>query len=121
MSGATPMTTTVDLFTQHLQFDASGTIRTDERRLADGDDIDWRLPLCRVETAADVHADHWEMHPGLDEAVCCLRGAISESRGIRLDRAVVLPQRQLVAGRPNRCLTSWPSGRNIDIPYTCRP
>jgi mannose-6-phosphate isomerase-like protein (cupin superfamily) len=34
------MTTTVDLFTQHLRCDANGTIRADERRMAGGDDID---------------------------------------------------------------------------------
>ncbi|WP_084533172.1 cupin domain-containing protein [Nocardia fusca] len=29
-----------------------------------------------VETDADVHADHWEIHPGSEEAVCCLSGAL---------------------------------------------
>jgi quercetin dioxygenase-like cupin family protein len=29
-----------------------------------------------VETADDVHADLWEMHPLADEAVCCLTGTL---------------------------------------------
>jgi quercetin dioxygenase-like cupin family protein len=29
-----------------------------------------------VESDADVHADHWEMHPQADEAVCCLAGSV---------------------------------------------
>jgi mannose-6-phosphate isomerase-like protein (cupin superfamily) len=70
------MITTVDLFTQHLRFDASGSIRIDERRMAGADDVDWRLAVFRVATREEVHADYWEMHPGADEAVCCLRGAI---------------------------------------------
>ena len=71
----TTSSTIVDLFTQHLRFDSQGTIRADERRMA-GNDADWRLAVFHVETDADVHADHWERHPGADEAVCCLHGAI---------------------------------------------
>ncbi|UGT70052.1 cupin [Nocardia gipuzkoensis] len=36
----------------------------------------WQLATFHVETDADVHADHWEVHPGSDEAVCCLTGAL---------------------------------------------
>ncbi len=75
MSSTTPGSTTVDLVTHHLQFDAHGSIWADERRAAGGD-ADWRLALFHVETADDVHADHWEVHPLADEAVCCLHGAI---------------------------------------------
>jgi hypothetical protein len=67
--------TIVDLFTQDLQFESHGTIRADDRRMADGDG-EWRLAIFTVETADDVHADHWEKHPFADEAVCCLYGAI---------------------------------------------
>jgi hypothetical protein len=41
-----------------------------------GVDADWRSAIFHAETNDDVHADHWEMHPLADEAVCCLRGAI---------------------------------------------
>lgn len=76
MGTTNPDATTFDLFTRHLQFDASGTIRADERRLAGNVDADWRLALYHAETADDVHPDHWEMHPLADEAVCCLNGAL---------------------------------------------
>jgi mannose-6-phosphate isomerase-like protein (cupin superfamily) len=76
MTSTTPTGSPVDLFTHRLQLDASGAIRADERWMAGGDDTDWRLAFFRVETADDVHADHWEMHTLADEALCCLRGAI---------------------------------------------
>ena len=31
----------------------------------------WQLNAFYVETAADVHADHWEVHPDADEVVSC--------------------------------------------------
>ncbi|GGW16541.1 hypothetical protein GCM10018980_19730 [Streptomyces capoamus] len=36
----------------------------------------WQLATFHVETDVDVHADHWEMHPQADEAVCCLTGGV---------------------------------------------
>lgn len=36
----------------------------------------WQLATFHVETDADVHADHWEMHPEAEEAVCCLTGGV---------------------------------------------
>lgn len=36
----------------------------------------WQVATFRMETDADVHADHWEMHPRAEEAACCLTGGI---------------------------------------------
>ncbi|GGR09891.1 cupin domain-containing protein [Streptomyces netropsis] len=36
----------------------------------------WQLMAFPVETDADVHADHWEVHPAADEVVSCLTGGI---------------------------------------------
>jgi hypothetical protein len=54
MSGTTPNSTSVDLFTQDLHFESGGTIRADERRMAD-DHTDWRLAMFHVKAADDVH------------------------------------------------------------------
>jgi hypothetical protein len=76
MSGVTPSSSIVDLFTHDLHFEPSGIIRADERRMTDGNPA-WRsAAIFQVETPEDVHADHWEKHPLGEEAVCCLRGAI---------------------------------------------
>jgi quercetin dioxygenase-like cupin family protein len=101
MSAMTTSSTTVDLFTQHLRFDSQGTIRADERRTA-GDNA-WRLPVFHVETDADVQADHWERHPGADEAVCCLQGTI------RLHVPAVRP------GRPDEVVRLL-SGQAVIVP-----
>jgi mannose-6-phosphate isomerase-like protein (cupin superfamily) len=75
MSDMTSIDSVVDLFTQDLHFEPTGTIRAEGRRWGDGD-ADWRLAMFHAATAADVHADHWEQHPLADELVACLRGAI---------------------------------------------
>ncbi|MEV1006297.1 cupin domain-containing protein [Streptomyces sp. NPDC049881] len=65
-----------DLFASALRFHPDGGVHAAERRMTgDGSDA-WQLAAFRVETDADVHADHWEMHPEADEAVCCLRGGV---------------------------------------------
>ncbi|WP_280220757.1 cupin domain-containing protein [Nocardia neocaledoniensis] len=67
--------TPIDLFDRALRFEPGGAVSAGERRMAAGPGS-WQLAAFRVETAADVHADQWEMHPTGDEAVCCLRGAL---------------------------------------------
>ena len=62
----------VDLFTDALHFNHDGDLHAGPPRMPDGD---WQLASFHVETDADVHADHWEMHPAGEEAVCCVRGA----------------------------------------------
>ncbi|MEV8323356.1 cupin [Kitasatospora sp. NPDC056731] len=66
--------TAVDLFASALHFHPDGEVRAAERQMAGGAPGTWHLGAFHVETDADVHADHWEMHPEADEAVCCLTG-----------------------------------------------
>ena len=74
MCETTPSGTIVNQLTQDLQFESSGTLRADERRMAGGD-ADWRLAIFDVETADDVHAGHWRSTPS-PTRLGCLHGAI---------------------------------------------
>ncbi|MFI5535661.1 cupin domain-containing protein [Nocardia sp. NPDC051929] len=65
----------IDLFGRAIHFGHDGHVAAGERRMSTGDG-DWQLATFHVESDADVHADHWEVHPGSDEAVCCLTGAL---------------------------------------------
>ncbi|KJS61538.1 cupin domain-containing protein [Streptomyces rubellomurinus] len=69
-------TTPIDLFASALQFRPDGAVRAAERRMAAGDPGTWQIATFHVESDADVHGDQWEQHPGADEAVCCLAGAL---------------------------------------------
>jgi len=73
-------TTTVDLFASALHIHPDGDVRAAERRMTSSGSGAWQIATFHVETDADVHADHWEMHPEAEEAVCCLAG------GVRLER-----------------------------------
>jgi hypothetical protein len=68
--------TVVDLSTHRLQFETGGNVHPTERRPAVGDE-DWSLGVYHAETNDDVHSGHWEQHPRGDEAVCCIRGAVT--------------------------------------------
>ncbi|MET8543981.1 cupin [Kitasatospora sp. NPDC004799] len=74
------MTTTpiaaVDLFASALHIHPDGDLRATERRMAGGEAGAWQIATFHVESDADVHADHWEMHPAAEEAVCCLAGGV---------------------------------------------
>ncbi|WP_329467954.1 cupin [Streptomyces sp. NBC_01431] len=74
------MTTTpissIDLFASALHIHPDGDVRVAERRMTSSDSGAWQIATFHVETDADVHADHWEMHPEADEAVCCLTGGV---------------------------------------------
>ncbi|MFJ9863174.1 cupin [Streptomyces sp. NPDC101165] len=74
------MTTTpvspIDLFASALHIHPDGTVRVAERRMTSSDSGAWQIATFHVETDADVHADHWEMHPEAEEAVCCLTGGV---------------------------------------------
>lgn len=74
------MTTTplspIDLFASALHIHPDGDVRAGERRMTSSDSGGWQLATFHVETDVDVHADHWEMHPQADEAVCCLTGGV---------------------------------------------
>ncbi|TDD73233.1 cupin domain-containing protein [Actinomadura darangshiensis] len=65
----------IDLFASGITFHPDGGVRATERRMTTGDGS-WHVGTFHVETDADVHADHWEMHPAAEEAVCCLSGAL---------------------------------------------
>ncbi|MGK8485823.1 cupin [Nocardia asiatica] len=67
--------TPIDLFSRAVHFGGDGRVAAGERRMSTGDG-GWQLATFHVESDADVHADLWEVHPGGDEAVCCLRGAL---------------------------------------------
>lgn len=64
----------VGLFGSALLLHPDGEVLAAERRMAGGDSAAWQVATFHVETDADVHADHWELHPEADEAVCCLVG-----------------------------------------------
>ncbi|WP_239114977.1 cupin domain-containing protein [Planotetraspora kaengkrachanensis] len=42
----------------------------------DSDQDGWQLTAFYARTDADVHADHWEVHPEAEEIVSCLIGKI---------------------------------------------
>ncbi|MFJ5725992.1 cupin [Streptomyces sp. NPDC093149] len=69
-------TTTIDLFASALHFHPDGDVRAVERQMTNSSSGAWQIATFHVETNADVHADHWEMHPEAEEAVCCLTGGI---------------------------------------------
>jgi mannose-6-phosphate isomerase-like protein (cupin superfamily) len=69
-------TTTVDLFASALHFHPDGDVRAVERQMTSNGSGAWQIATFHVETNADVHADHWEMHPEAEEAVCCLAGGV---------------------------------------------
>ena len=63
----------MDLFAEGLHIGRDGELCTGPPRTGDRD---WQLAMFHGETDDDVHADHWEMHPASEEAVCCVRGAL---------------------------------------------
>ena len=65
----------IDMFASGITFHPSGDVRAAELRMTSGDGA-WQIGTFRAETDADVHADHWEMHPAAEEAVCCLAGGV---------------------------------------------
>jgi mannose-6-phosphate isomerase-like protein (cupin superfamily) len=63
----------IDLFSAALHLGSDGQLRTGPPQFAEGDH--WQVACFRVATDAEVHADHWEVHPAGEEAVCCVSGA----------------------------------------------
>ncbi|GAA2340302.1 cupin [Streptomyces cuspidosporus] len=66
----------IDLFASALHIHPDGVVQAAERRMTSSDSGAWQIATFRVEADADVHADHWEMHPEAEEAVCCLTGGV---------------------------------------------
>lgn len=67
--------TPIDLFASFIHLDQSGQVRA-EQPVFDPERDGWQLMTFHVETDADVHADHWELHSAADEVVACLSGGI---------------------------------------------
>jgi quercetin dioxygenase-like cupin family protein len=66
--------TPIDLFAAGIHLHDDGGVTAGERRMDGGGD-GWQIAAFRVATDADVHADHWEMHPDAEELVTVLRGS----------------------------------------------
>ncbi|MGW0535317.1 cupin domain-containing protein [Streptomyces sp. NPDC003032] len=67
--------TPVDLFGSFIHLDQGGQVRAAQPEF-DTERDGWQVMTFHVKTAADVHADHWEVHPEAEEVVSCLTGAI---------------------------------------------
>ncbi|WP_431045694.1 cupin [Streptomyces sp. P1-3] len=69
--------TPIDLFTSAVHLHPGGQVHTEQQTMdpelgRDG----WLLMAAHAETEADVHGDHWELHPDADELVSCITGGI---------------------------------------------
>ncbi|MFK4066777.1 cupin domain-containing protein [Streptomyces sp. NPDC029674] len=67
--------TPIDLFASFIQLDQDGQVRATQP-VFDPERDGWQLMTFHVETDADVHGDHWEVHSAADEVVSCLSGGI---------------------------------------------
>lgn len=67
--------TPIDLFASFIRLDHDGGVHA-EQQVFDPERGGWQLMAFHVETDADVHADHWEIHADADEVVSCLTGGI---------------------------------------------
>lgn len=105
----------VDMFASAINFHPDGAVVPAERRMTT-DSGGWQVAAFHVETDADVHSDHWEVHPAAEEAVCCLSGGLrlyfrptepgGEEEGVTLapGTAVIVPR-----GRWHRLELDGPS------------
>ncbi|MEV0236442.1 cupin [Nonomuraea sp. NPDC050786] len=67
--------TPLDLFASSFRLHQGGEIHAGKR--ATGSDQDgWQVRAFHAKTDADVHADHWEVHPEAEEVVSCIIGKI---------------------------------------------
>ncbi len=66
---------TVDLFASFVRLHQDGRVHA-EQRAFDPERDGWQLMTFHVETDADVHPDHWEVHPAAEELVSCIAGGI---------------------------------------------
>ncbi|MEV0980747.1 cupin domain-containing protein [Streptomyces sp. NPDC049915] len=68
--------TPIDLFTAAVHVGPGPGVSAGERRMTEGRPGSWQLAAFHAASDADVHADHWEMHPEADELVCVLSGRV---------------------------------------------
>lgn len=106
--------TPIDLDASALHLDEGGIVRAEPLRfdpLREG----WAVMTFQVETDADVHADHWEVHPNADEAVVCLTGGLRvhlrAEPGAEPEEAVLAPGTAVIVprGRRHRMALDEPS------------
>jgi mannose-6-phosphate isomerase-like protein (cupin superfamily) len=67
--------TTIDLFESFLHLRPDGQVQVEERTF-DPERDGWHVMAFHITADADLHADHWEIHPHADEVVSCLTGRI---------------------------------------------
>lgn len=67
--------TPIDLFASFIHFREDGQVHA-ERPVFELGREGRQLTTFHAESDADVHADHWEVHPDAEEVVSCLTGAI---------------------------------------------
>ncbi|HUR01969.1 MAG TPA: cupin [Nonomuraea sp.] len=67
--------TSIELFASSIHLHQGGKVHA-ERRTTDSDQDGWQLRAFHAKTDADVHADHWEVHPEAEEVVSCIIGKI---------------------------------------------
>jgi quercetin dioxygenase-like cupin family protein len=65
----------IDLFSSFIHLDQDGQVRA-AQPVFDAERDGWQVMTFHVETDADVHGDHWEIHTDADELVSCLTGGI---------------------------------------------
>ncbi|MEV0197470.1 cupin domain-containing protein [Nonomuraea sp. NPDC050691] len=67
--------TPIDLFASSVRLEQDGKIHAGKGATDSGQD-GWQLMTFHAKTDADVHADHWEVHPEAEEILSCLIGKI---------------------------------------------
>lgn len=67
--------TPIDLFASFIQLDQGGQAQA-RQPVFDREGSAWQMMTFHAETDADVHGDHWEVHPDAEEVVACLTGGI---------------------------------------------
>jgi len=67
--------TPIDLFAYAVHLRRDGRLRA-ERTQFDAERDGWQLTAFHADSDADLHADHWEIHPHADELVSCLSGGL---------------------------------------------
>nr|WP_090279431.1 cupin domain-containing protein [Mycolicibacterium komanii]CRL75342.1 Cupin domain protein [Mycolicibacterium komanii] len=65
----------IDMYSAAVSLLPDGRVQETPRRF-DVEQRGWFVMAAHAETDADVHADHWEVHPEAEELVVCLRGAV---------------------------------------------
>lgn len=65
----------IDLSASALRLHQSGDVHA-EQKTGECDQDGWRLTVFYARTGADVHADHWRVHPDAEQVISCLIGKL---------------------------------------------